>query len=191
MPVLGLSSFCGAVYWAEQEEKKDEAPPPPHFDFVLIGGGIASYMAAREIRSKAKEATVLLIGDELYSPYLRPPLSKNLWRATSEEAEQLTFPSADGSLMGVWASGEITDTGMKDLVTSHVVGHVRSIDVPSHIVQLDNESEFSFGKVLIATGSRAVSLTHVEHAVADRVFTLRTLDDWFETIFLFFFFFFL
>lgn len=174
LPVFGVSSFS-AWYFAAEKQAEGEIP---HYDFVLVGGGIAAYMAAREIRDKKKDATVLLIGDELYSPYLRPPLSKNLWRASSEEAEQLAFPSSDGSLMSVWASGELSDNGLSDVVSKRVVGHVHVVDAKGKKVVLDDETEFSYGKLLLATGSRAVSLSHIEPSIADRVMTLRTLDDW-------------
>jgi programmed cell death 8 (apoptosis-inducing factor) len=173
LPVFGLSSFS---YWAALE--KEDHAVPQHFDFVLVGGGIAAYMAARELREKRKDASVLLIGDELYSPYLRPPLSKNLWRASKEESDELAFPSSDGSLMSVWASGEMSDKGIADVVSKRVVGHVHQVDVKNKRVVLNDETEFSYGKLLLATGSRAVSLAHIDPSVADRVMTLRTLDDW-------------
>ncbi len=183
LPVFGLGSLASFVVASEKEQESVDvdsvaSPPPPHFDFVLVGGGIAAYMAARELRDKKKDASVLLIGDELYSPYLRPPLSKNLWRASSDESEALVFPSSDGSLMSVWASGELKDEGLSDVVSKRVVGHVRSVDVAAHKVQLEDETEFSYGKLLLATGARAVSLAHIEPAIADRVMTLRSLDDW-------------
>ena len=138
-------------------------------------------MAAREIRERVKEARVLLIGDEPHSPYLRPPLSKNLWRATEEEAAALTFPSGTGDgereVVSVWASGDREDAGLGAVATG-VRGHVRSVDAKQRTVELEDGSEYAYGKLLLATGARAVSLAHIQPEIADRVLTLRTLDDW-------------
>ncbi len=146
----------------------------------LLLKGIASYMAAREIRQKMKDARVLLIGDELYSPYLRPPLSKNLWRATEEEKDALSFPTGpqqDGEAISIWASGAPKDEGIADVATG-VTGRVFSVDPKNKTVELEDGSEYAYGKLLLATGARAVSLAHVQDEVRGRVMTLRTLDDW-------------
>ncbi len=180
LPAVGLTGLA-SLYFAEPKEAKDV----PYYDFVLVGGGIASYMAAREIRERVKEARVLLIGDEPHSPYLRPPLSKNLWRSSDEEAEALSFRGgAKGEaeqegdeLVSVWASGERSDRGLGDVATG-VRGRVRAVDAKQRTVELEDGSEYAYGKLLLATGARAVSLAHIQPEIADRVLTLRTLDDW-------------
>ncbi len=44
--------------------------------FVIIGAGPAGARAAEVLRGQAGDADILLIGDEPYLPYQRPPLSK-------------------------------------------------------------------------------------------------------------------
>ncbi|HEV8028634.1 MAG TPA: FAD-dependent oxidoreductase [Stellaceae bacterium] len=44
--------------------------------FVIIGAGPAGMRAAEVLRSQSAEAEIVLIGDEPYPPYDRPPLSK-------------------------------------------------------------------------------------------------------------------
>jgi NADPH-dependent 2,4-dienoyl-CoA reductase/sulfur reductase-like enzyme len=180
LPAVALTGLA-SLYFAEHKEAKDV----PFYDFVLVGGGIASYMAAREIRERLKEAKVLLIGDESHSPYLRPPLSKNLWRSSDDEAATLSFRGGakgeaeqeDDELISVWASGERTDTGVES-VAKGVKGRVRAVDTKQRTVELEDGSEYAYGKLLLATGARAVSLAHIQPEIADRVLTLRTIDDW-------------
>ena len=47
-------------------------------------------LITRAIRARDPKAQVLLIGEEATLPYMRPPLSKELWFA-DEEAEEGTL----------------------------------------------------------------------------------------------------
>lgn len=53
---------------------------PRHVHFLLVGAGTASFAAMRAVRAARPEASVLLVGDETMPPYMRPPLSKEMWR---------------------------------------------------------------------------------------------------------------
>ena len=47
---------------------------------------------------------VLIIGEEEYTPYMRPPLSKALWlEENHENARQLKFPAS-------WAGGKLIES---------------------------------------------------------------------------------
>lgn len=46
---------------------------------MLIGGGTASFAAFRAIKSHDPKAKVIVLTDEMETPYMRPPLSKELW----------------------------------------------------------------------------------------------------------------
>lgn len=66
------------------------APPPPRkqtsiptVTYVLVGAGTSSYHAIAAIREENPDAEILLIGDEPYVPYSRPPLSKELWSSAN------------------------------------------------------------------------------------------------------------
>ena len=48
--------------------------------YLLIGGGLASGQAAKQLRSQEPEARITLVGEEPYAPYDRPPLSKEFMR---------------------------------------------------------------------------------------------------------------
>ncbi|MBT3426975.1 MAG: FAD-dependent oxidoreductase, partial [Gammaproteobacteria bacterium] len=43
---------------------------------VIIGAGQAAGQAAASLRQEGYEGAITIIGDELFAPYQRPPLSK-------------------------------------------------------------------------------------------------------------------
>ncbi len=47
---------------------------------LLIGGGLASGQAAKQLRERDGRGTITLVGEELSVPYDRPPLSKEFLR---------------------------------------------------------------------------------------------------------------
>lgn len=49
------------------------------FEYIIVGGGLAGAYAAKGIREHDREGSILLLGNETYRPYDRPPLSKKLW----------------------------------------------------------------------------------------------------------------
>ena len=52
---------------------------PKHFDFVIIGAGLAGVSAMEGIREMDNKGSILLINAEKDLPYHRPPLTKDLW----------------------------------------------------------------------------------------------------------------
>jgi len=65
--------------------------------YLLIGAGTASFAAYRAIKSKDPTAKILIVGDENRLPYMRPPLSKELWFNEDKAAveEYLKAPGMD------------------------------------------------------------------------------------------------
>lgn len=66
------------------EAKEGKEAELPYYDFVVVGGGVAAFTAAREVLRLSRERgmappKLLMIGDEQWAPYVRYPLSKNLW----------------------------------------------------------------------------------------------------------------
>ena len=55
------------------------APAKVHATYVLVGAGTASFFAMRGIREADPSAKILIIGAEKEAPYMRTPLSKELW----------------------------------------------------------------------------------------------------------------
>jgi len=50
-----------------------------HIKYVLVGAGPASFSAMRTIMRSDPDGQILIVGEEKYTPYMRPPLSKELW----------------------------------------------------------------------------------------------------------------
>ncbi len=68
--------------------KADTPNLPPHVPYLLVGGGTASFAAYRAIRAADPAAKILVISDDAHIPYMRPPLSKEMWfsdRVTSDK----------------------------------------------------------------------------------------------------------
>lgn len=93
---------------AEAQEDEATAPIPrsgdafpEHVQYLLVGAGTASFAAMRAIRSARPDAQVLMVGEERELPYMRPPLSKELWRepelaARAADPDALTFRQWNG-----------------------------------------------------------------------------------------------
>ncbi|XP_072945488.1 apoptosis-inducing factor 1, mitochondrial-like [Epargyreus clarus] len=63
---------------------------PAHVQYLLVGGGTAAFAAMRAIRSARPDAQVLIVSEEPALPYMRPPLSKELWREPDLARRALT-----------------------------------------------------------------------------------------------------
>jgi programmed cell death 8 (apoptosis-inducing factor) len=58
----------------------------------------------KAIREREPDADVLIIGEEAYVPYQRPPLSKELWH--SEQSDDLVFKDFMGGKRSLFYEGE-------------------------------------------------------------------------------------
>lgn len=171
---------------AQTENAKSDAVEKPadvdveFFDFVLVGGGMASYMALQELRKGAPEARILVLGDEdaAKGPYLRPPLSKNMWTAGADVANW-TFASAgsgDADAQNEPAS-IFADEQNGFAPATHRVARVERLEAQRRRVVLANGTEIAYGRCLLATGATPVGLRHVADEVKDNVLTFRGLKD--------------
>lgn len=128
---------------------------------VILGAGQAAGQAIASLRQEGYEGGIVLIGNEPYLPYQRPPLSKK-FLAGELEAERLYLkPEAFYADAGVDVRLGIEATG---------------IDRAAHTVSLSTAETLSYSKLLIATGSRVRKLP-VPGAELDGVFYLRSIED--------------
>lgn len=150
---------------AEERKAESEAPPPlpeipEHATYVLVGAGTASFAAYRAIRKADKSAKVLIIGDEEYPPYMRPPLSKELWYCDDEElVSDLKFKQWNGKERGIFFEPEVffckpgelpsKETGAVALLKGKKVVGINSKDQK---VKLDDGGEIGYDKLLLAPG---------------------------------------
>ncbi|XP_077139516.1 apoptosis-inducing factor 1, mitochondrial [Ranitomeya variabilis] len=161
---------------------------PSHVPFLLIGGGTASFAAARSIRARDPGAKVLIVSDELDPPYMRPPLSKELWFSDDPDVtETLHFKQWNGKERSIFfqppsfyvAPEELmsAEHGGVSVVTGRKVVH---LDVRENKVKLNDGTQISYEKCLIATGGTPRNLPAIERAseeVKKRTTLFRRVSD--------------
>ncbi|XP_068456508.1 apoptosis-inducing factor 1, mitochondrial isoform X2 [Clinocottus analis] len=173
-------------------ESGDSAPVslqfPSHTPYLLIGGGTASFAAARSIRARDPGARVLIVTDELVPPYMRPPLSKELWFSDDPSVtETLRFKQWNGKERSIYFqppsfyinAEELNDAenGGVAVLTGRKVVHM---DVRGNKIKLDDDTEISYDKCLIATGGVPRNLQVIERAgeeVVKRTTLFRKVED--------------
>jgi NADPH-dependent 2,4-dienoyl-CoA reductase/sulfur reductase-like enzyme len=126
------------------------------YRYLIVGGGMTADAACRGIREHDEEGSIGLVGAERHPPYSRPPLSKALWPEGDEES--------------VWR-------GTADLgVELHNGRRIVSIDIEERRATDDRDGEYSFERLLLATGGRPRRLPGVSDS--EGVVYYRTLDDY-------------
>jgi 3-phenylpropionate/trans-cinnamate dioxygenase ferredoxin reductase subunit len=129
--------------------------------YLLIGGGLTSNQAAKELRQHHREATITLVGAEPYVPYDRPPLSKEFMRGEKTSAQLFFDPEEYYRQQQI---GLVLGT------------HVQRLDAANKVAFLSDGNSIRFEKALVATGGRPVHLP-IPGADLPGVHYLRTLDD--------------
>ncbi len=135
---------------------------------MVIGNGMAGARAVEEIltRGGGERFDIAMFGDEPYGNYNRILLS-NVLNGTQDAQEIFLNP------LGWYA---------ENAITLHAGVRVESIDRQSKTVRDDRGREFSYDKLLIATGSRPFvppmeGLRTTSGASKPGVFVFRTIDD--------------
>lgn len=170
----------------------DATPPSPkmpsHSPYLLIGGGTASFAAARSIRARDPGAKVLIVTDEPDLPYMRPPLSKELWFSDDPSVtETLRFKQWNGKERSIYFQPPSFYINPEDLESAENGGvavllskKVVHMDVRGNKVKLDDGTEISYDKCLIATGGVPRNLQVIERAgeeVMNRTTLFRKIED--------------
>ncbi|KAG0297614.1 Apoptosis-inducing factor 1, mitochondrial, partial [Dissophora globulifera] len=174
-----------------QEPSQSAAPRVQQKDFypyILIGAGTASFAAMEAIREKDPSAAVLIIGNEDIGPYMRPPLSKEMWFNTSEETtNNLSFKDWQGKERNIVLQGqesidmltadaldkiEFAESGAKLLTGTTVT----DLNVAEQTITLSSGKTLKYGKILLATGGVPKSLPVLKGA-EDKVSTFRSVED--------------
>lgn len=125
-------------------------------DIVIVGAGLAGFHVASRLAQQGYAGSVTLVGEEPWQPYDRPPLSKQY--------------QVDGDEQALWLAPELPPT-----VTQLRQRKAVAINTLQQELQLEDGSTLSWGRLVLATGSRPRQLAHLEHTANVR--TLRTLDD--------------
>lgn len=127
--------------------------------YLIVGGSAAGMAAAHTIRCHAPMASVTVLTDETDRPYFRPMIPF----VVSGKKK-----SRDMEMEGC---GPYTGKNILVKTGSRVV----SVDTDSHIVSLDKNRDYTYEKILFATGSRPFIPTNIMGTESNGVFALRTL----------------
>lgn len=108
-----------------------------HYKYLIIGGGLTGDAATRGIRELDPDGSIGLISMEPDPPYMRPNLSKGLWKGRPVEK--------------IWRKTE-------ERAELFLGRRVTYFDAKNKTVQDDKGDEYAYGKVLIATGGSPIHL---------------------------------
>ncbi|GGP20573.1 hypothetical protein GCM10007981_09200 [Thermocladium modestius] len=125
-------------------------------DYLIIGGGLAGHSAAKQL---INAGSVVMVTEEGFTPYDRPPLSKTYLRGEVDESSIFFEP-------------EIYKHGVKVILRKKV----ESLDSREGIAILSDGTTIEFSKALIATGGRPRKLGVPGEAEVGVTY-FRTLDD--------------
>ncbi|MGE5374584.1 MAG: NAD(P)/FAD-dependent oxidoreductase [Bacteroidota bacterium] len=109
-----------------------------HYKYLIVGGGLAGDAAVRGIRKLDSDGSIAVFSMELDSPYVRPNLSKGLWKGTPLEKIWRNTASLGAELL----------LGRK----------VTQLDVQKKCIRDETGEEYSFDRLLLATGGSPVHL---------------------------------
>lgn len=158
---------------------------PEMVPYLLVGAGTASFAAFRAIRAADPTAKVLVVGDEDHKPYMRPPLSKELWLA-DDASKHLRFKQWNGKERSIFFEHEDFYCRPEDLNDRETGGvavlskcRVVRIDADLQKAVLEDGREIRYGKCLIATGGRPKNLAVFENCpeLASHITLFRGVDD--------------
>lgn len=136
-------------------------------DYLLIGGGLASATAAKEIRKRDPRGSILIVASEPELPYHRPPLSKEYLRGAID-------PEGIYGKGGVYVHRRPWYDEQRIAVLRGTAA--RTLDTAAQRVHLADGSTYHYRLLLLATGGRARRL-RVPGADLAGVHLLRTLAD--------------
>lgn len=125
-------------------------------DVLVVGGGLAGFRFAQELRATGYDGRLTVVSDEAHQPYDRPPLSKQL-------------------LAGEWSEENCALPGQVPDLTWVLGKRASGLDRSRRVVTLDDGSELAYDGLLIATGRRARDWPG--DLPGSGVHTLRNLGD--------------
>ena len=108
-----------------------------HYKYLIIGGGLTGDAATRGIRELDGNGSIGLISAEPDPPYMRPNLSKGLWKGRPVEK--------------IWRKTE----GRAELILGR---KATKLNPEKKIVQDDKGEEYTYEKLLLATGGSPIHL---------------------------------
>lgn len=126
--------------------------------FVVVGANLCGLAAVQTLRQEGFDGRVVLVGEEPYLPYERPPLSKEFFRGESGFLD-LFFH------FGRW----FQDNDIELEVSTRAL----ALDLHEREVELSSDGRERFDALLLATGGRPRRTAQE----GERVHYLRGVDD--------------
>ena len=128
---------------------------------VVIGAGQAGGWVAKTLRDQEFSGKIVLIGEEKYPPYERPPLSKEV--LLGSRTPESTY---------IWPVSKYTELGIDLMLCNRAV----SIDRTKKTVLLSNGTLLDYDYLMLSTGSRVRKL-NISGADLPGVFYMRGIGD--------------
>lgn len=161
---------------------------PEEIPYLLIGGGTASFGATRAIRVNDPKSKIIIVSNEKWKPYLRPPLSKEIWLTPPDIASKLLFRQYNGTDKNIHYEHEEFYHSLEKLAAKETGGvsiindiTVTKIDTTERIAYFSNGQKIKFGKCLLATGGQDVKVNALHNLPSklfdEKVIYYRKLDD--------------
>lgn len=127
---------------------------------VIVGASVAGIRTVQALRAQGYGGRITVLGDELYPPYDKPPLSK-----------EMLDPDADGSPV------ELVDAQTLEALSVDLRLGVRAtaVDTDAKVVSTDSIGEIAYDTLVIATGMSPRTLPEADRFA--NVYTIRTVDD--------------
>jgi 3-phenylpropionate/trans-cinnamate dioxygenase ferredoxin reductase subunit len=135
--------------------------PTMYGQIVIVGAGQAADQAVHTLRRKGFTGKLVVVGDEPWLPYQRPPLSKKYLAGALDRDRLVLRPQQFYT---------------EHSIETHLGHRVQEISRDTRRVRLDDGTVVPYDALLLATGSRPRPLT-VPGADLAGVHQLRTIDD--------------
>jgi 3-phenylpropionate/trans-cinnamate dioxygenase ferredoxin reductase subunit len=135
-----------------------EQPSP----VIIVGAGAAASEAAVSLRQQGYAGAIVILGEEAWPPYHRPPLSKAFLAGEAALESLPVRPAA------AYAKAQIElRSGVR----------VTAIDRPRKQVVLADGSRLAYHKLVLATGGRPRGLPQAESLAPQNLHYIRTIGD--------------
>ena len=127
---------------------------------VIVGASMAGLRTAEALRRFGYAGPITAIGDEVYAPYNRPPLSKEVLSGDEVTFESVAFPQRAATADVNWVLGN----------------KAVAADLKAQTVTCADGSVFEYSNLVVATGLRAKHADLGNGFAASR-HVIRSLDD--------------
>jgi NADPH-dependent 2,4-dienoyl-CoA reductase/sulfur reductase-like enzyme len=128
---------------------------------VIIGGGLAAARTAEQLRKSEYDGPVVIVSDEVYLPYDRPPLSKDVLQDHHKGHDDVALKPAEF----------YTDND----ITLRLGSAAKSVDTAARTVTLADDTTLSYDELVIATGLVPKRIPSIPDLAG--IWVLRSLDD--------------